>query len=272
MVKKSKETRNIFNSVALTSRLEGLIPWFLQPPPDPEGGATLSGSISINLRETIYESQRKVIIHGLERTGTGYCSELIRKNVRNVLVEESVKHRAFNKEVGTGSHPYYYVGSNLIKYVICVKNPYSWILSYETYHRKRCQGRIPGVTTLTYPSTVGNHLSYVKTFNSLYGEWLKKCCELYECIIIRYEDILQYPEESLTLLCSKLNLQRKESFTEVSEYINNFSGYSGLNGFSRKDYYIKKQYVDNLTSERIDTINKWIDRSLVYQLGYRLEI
>jgi len=30
--------------------------------------------------------------------------------------------------------------------------------------------------------------------------------------------------------------------------------------------------VDNLTSERIDTINKWIDRSLVYQLGYRLEI
>ena len=269
--------RNIFDSVALKFLLGGLIPSFLlRTQEEPPHAASLNASLSLNAKPLLYGSHKRLVIHGLERSGTGFCSELIIKNVKNAQVYQDAKHKPFAEERLTKGPPWFYAGSNLIKYIICVKHPYSWFLSYERYHKKRCTGRIPGQTMLTNicPPGLDNATCYINTFNSLYSKWLSECSQLYEYAVVRYEDMLEHPKASLDLLCARLDLDRKSSFTEVNKYINNFSGYEELSdgGFSRKDYYLEKKYLHDLSPEKKATIDRLIDKSLVHTLGYSLEI
>jgi hypothetical protein len=271
---RSNTNRNIFGSVALTSRLGGFIPWFLQRSPDPEGNANLNSELLLAARSTIYESQRRLVVHGLERTGTGFCAELIRRNLENIKIDCSTKHNLFDKGKQTEGPPWYYEGCNLIKYIICVRHPYSWFISYKRYHEVRCSGRIPGVNMLTHTCSRMDFPCYIETFNLLYSKWIEECSKLYEYAIIRYEDILEHPEASMDLLCSRLSLSRNRPFSEVNEYMNNYSGYDALPGgyFSRRDYYLKKEYIHDLSPENKATINKLIDKNLVRTLGYSLDI
>lgn len=269
--------RNIFDSVALKFFLGGMIPSFWKRPPDPvtfKAKSTLNNSLHVNARGTEHESQRRLIIHGLERTGTGFCAELIRRNIEHISVDDTRKHEYFDKDIQTGGFPWYYPGSNLIKYIICVRHPYSWFVSYESHHRKRCTGRVHGVNMLTHHCDHGNFSHYIETFNKLYSSWLSGCSDRYEYAVIRYEDILEHPKESITSLCSKLNLKTKDLFTEVNEYINNYSSHKALpNGdFSRRDYYLKKEYMNDLSPDKKATINKLIDKDLIRSLGYSLDI
>jgi len=268
--------RNIFDSVALKFLLGGLIPSFLLRSQEEPPKSALNTSLSLNAKPLLYGSCKRLVIHGLERSGTGFCSELIKRNIKHVEVYEGDKHKPFAEERLTKGPPWFYVGSNLIKYIICVKHPYSWVLSYERYGKKRCGGRIPGQTMLTNSCAPGvdSVTCCINTFNSLYSKWLSECSQLYEYAVVRYEDILEHPKASLDLLCSRLNLHRKNSFTEVNKYINNFSDYEALpdGGFSRKDYYLEKKYLHDLSPEKKATIDRLIDKSLVHTLGYSLEI
>jgi hypothetical protein len=171
-------------------------------------------------------------------------------------------------------HPYQ-KDSNFIKHIICVKHPYSWFLSYENYHRKRCsKGRVAGVNALTHGCDIGAYGEYVNTYNRLYNHWIEECPKDGITSIIRYEDLLENPEMTIWLLCSKFNLYTRDKFTKADHYYNNFS----LNPteedgkFSRTDYYIKKEYMHDLSPQDKDTINSTIDKRLINLLGYQLEI
>ena len=88
---------------------------------------------------------------------------------------------------------------------------------------------------------------------------------------MRYEDLLQHPRQTLNRLCSVLSLECRKEFQEVKEYINNYSFHPSRRGeFSRKDYYLKKKYLDDLSPETITRINSLLDRDLVRKLGYSL--
>ena len=267
--------RNIFDSVALKFILGGLLPSFWKKPSStPAGKATLGNSLLVNATATDRATRRRLVVHGLERTGTGFCTELIRRNLENILIDDSHKHEYFDEDRQTGRFPWYYVGSSLIKYIICVRHPYSWFLSYKSHHSKRCTGRIPGMTMLTHHCDEGNLRHYIATFNNLYSNWISKCSKLYDYTIVRYEDILERPKESMIQLCLSLDLDTKDSFTEVKEYINNYSGHEALpdGSFSRKDYYLKREYMNDLSPENKATINKLIDKDLISTLGYSLDI
>lgn len=271
--------RTVFDSVALKFLLGGMIPSSWKRRPDPvtfKAKSTLNNSLYVNARGTEHESQRRLIIHGLERTGTGFCTELIRRNIEYISVDDSRKHEYFDKDMRTGGLPWYYAGCSLIKYIICVRHPYSWFVSYESHHRKRCTGSdgTKGTTRLTHSCDHGNFTHYIETFNKLYSNWLSEGSKFYDCAIIRYEDILEHPKESIASLCAKLNLRTKDFFTEVNEYINNYSNYKTLpdGSFSRKDYYLKREYMQDLSPDTKATINKLIDKDLVRSLGYSLDI
>lgn len=267
--------RNVFDSVALKFLLGGLLPSFWKKPTStPAGNATLGNSLLVNATATGHTTRRRLVVHGLERTGTGFCTELIRRNLENILIDDSHKHEYFDEGRQTGRFPWYYVGSSLIKYIICVRHPYSWFLSYKSHHLKRCTGRIPGMTMLTHHPHQYDLHHYITTFNSLYSNWISKCSKLYDYAIVRYEDILERPKESMIQLCLSLDLDTKDSFTEVKEYINNYSGYEPLpdGSFSREDYYLKREYMNDLSPENKATINKLIDKDLISTLGYSLDI
>ena len=95
---------------------------------------------------------------------------------------------------------------------------------------------------------------------------------MYNYTIVRYEDLLAYPLQTVTSICSELKVEQQDQFREVKEYINNYSKYPTRDGlFSRKDYYLKKKYLEYLSPSHIATINSLLDKDLVKKLGYELE-
>ena len=169
--------------------------------------------------------------------------------------------------------------NSLTKYIVVVRNPYSWLISYRNYHINRASD--PTVLVKLTHGCDGSDIHrlnkdkiecYIRTWNEVYNEWIEEIPKYYEHAIVRYEDLLEYPVQTLTLLCSRLNLERFESFENVLEYMNNYSGHSAPHGnFSRKDYYLKKQYMDALSRDDIARINRIIDKELMCKLGYSLE-
>lgn len=267
--------RNRFNSVALSHRLGGLIPWFLQPR---QKGTPINHKCSLGIssgikaKPTKFISEGKVFIHGLERTGTGYCAKLLEQNLYHTTVIQSQKHKFFDPTLGVGKPPYQ-KHSNLVSYVICTKHPYSWFVSYKKYHELNCHnGGIPGVDALTHYCESGSYGKYITTYNNLYNNWLEECSNSNLFYVVRYEDLLENPEETLKLLCSHLNIYKKKDFVNPTEYVNNYSGNETDNGkFSRKDYYLKKEYMHDLSPENRGTINSTIDKRLMNIFGYQLE-
>ena len=267
--------RNRFNSVALSHRLGGLIPWFLQPKKKvADNKCTFQTTSFIRAKPKKFISEGKIFIHGLERTGTGYCTKLLQENLYHTEINEARKHHFFDPAEVIGNPPYQ-KHSNLIRHVICVKHPYSWFLSYKRYHEVNCRnGVIPGVDALTHYAPQAAYGMYIETYNRLYNHWIEECSTSNLLYIVRYEDLLESPEESIQLLCSRFNIYTKDStITNPTAYYNNFSRHATDDGeFSRRDYYLKKEYMHDLSQEYKDTINKLIDRKLMNILGYQLEL
>ena len=88
--------RNRFNSVALSHRLCGLIPSFLLPKKEEQSNpCSFIFGARLRAKPTKFIPEGKIFIHGLERTGTGYCTNLLRNNIRNVEVLDGSKHHFF---------------------------------------------------------------------------------------------------------------------------------------------------------------------------------
>lgn len=266
------ENKNRFDSVALTSRLEGFIPWFWAPKNEPPIKAKILAPSYIKASPTVYISERRVIIHGLERSGTGFCSEMLRKNTSHTVIRSEHKHQPFDETRYSGPDPHYPVGNDLTKYIIVVRNPYSWVISYENYYMNRASLQNVNIK-LTYNHCATRDRScYVTLWNSVYNKWLEDIPKFYDYSIVRYEDLLEYPKETLTLIFSRLNLGGASKFTAVNEYLNNYAGHPDKEGvFYRKDYYLKKEYMHSFSPESLATINKCLDEELMRKLGYNLE-
>ena len=265
--------KNCFGSVAFTARLEGLIPWFWAPHEEHRASAILESPSKFKAisSKLIKGCKRHLIIKGLERTGTGFCTEILNRNIENAEVMHQEKHKFFRESLGSAGYPHehYWIGSTLIGYVICVRNPYSWLMSYEAYHvkRSRAQGGC-----LTHESPRHDYSCYINTWNNIYNRWLSEISSVYNNIIVRYEDLLEYPLQTVTSICSKLNVGQSENFREVKEYINNYSNYPTRDGlFSRRDYYLKKKYLEYLSPSHITKISSLLDKDLMKKLGYDLE-
>jgi len=267
-MKHKSENRNRFDSVALTSRLEGFIPWFWAPKAPPPAKSHMEGLLHVKAVPTVYISKRRVVLHGLERSGTGFCDAILSKNLYHTDVDSVFKHTAFDSQRDGSSC------NILSKYIIVTRNPYSWVLSYEKYHINRAYDPtlIDGRLTYDYCER-GNRCCYMEVWNSVYRKWLEEIPKLYDYATVKYEDLLQFPKETLMLLSLRLNLDLTEEFTGVDRYLNNYSGHSvGPNGsFTRRDYYLKKEYMHSFTRESLATINKCLDVELMRKLGYSLE-
>jgi hypothetical protein len=266
--------RNRFNSVALSHRLAGFIPWFLRPKRNnglDSNKCSFSIDCSVKPKPTKYISRARIFIHGLERTGTGYCSRLLEENIYHISVNQTNKHNFF---AGTDDPSPYERHSDLVRHVICTKHPYSWFLSYKKYHEVNCHnGNIPGIDALTHYCEAEAYEKYIITYNKLYNHWIEACSENNSIYIARYEDLLQYPEESIKMICSRFDLYKNRTFINPSQYYNNYSRNETDDGkFSRKKYYLKKEYMHDLSPEHRHRINSIIDRRLVNLLGYDLEI
>ena len=193
---------------------------------------------------------KKVSIKGLERSGTGFAFELLEKNLLSTEVEHEKKHSYHTSDVD-------------IPVILCVKNPYSWWLSFSDFGKT---GR-----------EVENSRDYsdpkecIGLWNSFYNSWINS---KRNTLILRYEDILVDEKKEIERVSKFLGVRHTRIGFKVEQYINNYVSRQTetLGGkFDRKDYFLSKRYLDSIGDDEIIKIYNNLDKKLLKKLGYSKE-
>lgn len=196
-----------------------------------------------------------ISIKGLERSGTGFIYNLLEKNLLSSFIEQDQKHH-FPE---TSALP-------LNRVVLCVKNPYSWYLGFSDFGRSGgTSGRdVQNAREYGFPSDC------IRLWNDFYNAWLNSEQDFF---LLRYEDVIEHELSCIKDISRHFGIRNTENYFEVKEYINNYVGRpTDCSGkFDRKEYFLSKDYIKNISDECIISIHDTLDSNLLKKLGYSKE-
>jgi hypothetical protein len=218
--------------------------------------------------------------YGLERSGTNYIRALIEENIEDVRVLSNLfghKHKTYtsinyknynhkeDQEVKTelDDETLNFIKeqfiNNQIYYLITVKEPYSWIVSYhKCYWIKENSGLLDH----------NKIIKYSNIWNETHKNWLENIIyQNKKFFIVMYEDMLINPNNIVNAISTKFKLKQKQKFVNINNYMKegadwNYKKNIGTKSFNKKDYYLNKQYLNEI-NEFIDLIKKTIDHKLL---------
>jgi len=224
------------------------------------------------------------IMYGMQRTSTNYIEQLIIKNIQDVKILNTSlarclpahRHfRLYNEKFIIPDQQYYNsfiyedfssfkehveksVGQEVKFFIVTVKDPFSWYLSYYSHARKN-----------GYPmnrKTFNSH--FVVDYNLFYRSWLtfkKQAPD--EVLIVKYEDALDDLSLFLKNIISHFNLQ------SIPEDIINPQKVGMSKKFSSKKllYYKQKKYMDLLSSQEKQIILNLLDDEILSLYDYNKE-
>jgi len=220
---------------------------------------------------------KKILHYGLQRSGTNFFADLMRKNYRVRIVNDDrdrasplQKHFRLYDNKQIIPEPQY---ANDIKvdsfvtfeallprrpdfYVIVSKDPYSWLLSYRAWAQK-CQ----------WPSV---DFHYLEEYNLFYGKWIQFSKETDRVIFVRYLDLLCNLEVELNRLEEKMGIERRFFARFVFPVVPRKVSQSGRFDISRKNYYLNGEYLKKFRAEDLEECNRVLDKDVVRDLGYRI--
>ena len=139
-------------------------------------------------------------------------------------------------------------------YLVISKDPYSWLLSYKKWAKKR-----------NWPSVTYH---YIMEYNLFYGKWLEFSQQTEKILFVRYIDLLQDADEELKRLESKMHLKKRFLSPLLSSVVNKVSQ-SGKFSNDKRSYYLSEQYLKSYTEEDLKEINDLIDPEVITLLGYQ---
>jgi hypothetical protein len=219
----------------------------------------------------------KLLCYGLQRSGTNYLEELLKRHYQVSLLNSNADRRApiqkhfrlyDQKEIVP--EPQYWNDLYIANfaefeqlltppadyYLVISKDPYSWLLSYEKW-AKTCDW-----------APVNHH--YIQEYNLFYGKWLEFAAQTDKIIFIRYIDLLQDTQSGLSFLAKKMGLKKK--------FFSQFQGFriarvdqSAEFTKGQYNYYLNRLYMQNYTPDKLVAVNRLLDRQVLSQLGYELE-
>lgn len=157
-------------------------------------------------------------------------------------------------------------------FITLTKNPYSWLLSLykRPYHSK--QGTVSSFEdflktrweTVARENASNAYRNPVDIWNSKNSSYLKLATK-YKTKLLKYENLLAIPEESLEEIGSSFGLPRKSA-----EWLNvegstkqddrSFSGY--------QDYYLNERWRQELSPKVIEFVNSQLDDHCMAEFGY----
>jgi hypothetical protein len=231
----------------------------------------LFGSIRSNFfKKTRLINPQTFIIKGLERSGTGFITKILSKNFFNLTVLDDKKHLFLKGTRGVPSlacenrNDY---ADNTI--ALCVKNPYSWYLSYLEYWNRDKETRRK-LEKHKYFCERSHACGMIKMWNAFYRSYLEQPNGV---LIIKYEDLLLRPKKVIGSISEKFSMSKTRNFYNIERYINNYSGrQTNKDGsFSRKEYFLSKKYLEKIGLETINDIEESLDKELLDLLGYSKE-
>jgi hypothetical protein len=195
---------------------------------------------------------KNISLKGLERSGTGFAFDILGKNLLSVSLDQNCKHHKLKI-----SEPRF---DNII---LCVKNPYSWYLSYRDFGHT---GR-----EVTNKVTYSSPQECIALWNEYYSDWVNSDLNIY---LLRYEDILKNEKASVKNIAKFLGVRRTKKHYPVKGYVNNYCQRpttSWSSDFNRKEYFLSKSYLNELTHEHIIAIYNTLDDELLEKMNYSKE-
>lgn len=217
-------------------------------------------------------------IYGQLRTGTNYMSSLIKNNFSDTTVFMNVggwKHgkiiefpndiELVNKiDITTKNNididkTIDLFTKNNVNFLVIVKNPYMWIHSVSIYKQKEISPEFLIQHILLWNETYSNYKDYIE------------CGKAY---LVKYETLLQEPNETLDKIKNKFSLTKKNN-----EYIleNNILHANNDYNIGRtkqiifdKNKYISPNITNYLSNDMIQLVNKHIDKTLMKFYDYNL--
>lgn len=228
--------------------------------------------------------EKNFLLYGMQRTGSNYVEELVKKNftdvsfLRNEYSRALPTHKHFrlyeekhlipqNKYMNSfkyDSHAQFddhvseIVNKKNINYLVVVKNPYSWYLSYKR-HAKKFKYNY-------YKNSVCPH--FILEYNAFYSKWLEFSEEVRDRImIVRYEDVIHDFEHCMDRIKQSFGLNAANS-----EYLNiKRAPMSRHFNVKRLIYYKTNAYMDMIGSKELNVINNLLDKGVLGKFGYELK-
>jgi hypothetical protein len=219
-------------------------------------------------------------IYGQMRTGTNYISTTLLNNFLNTNVFMNIggwKHGKLieypdsfelvsNVDITTKNNIEIdkiidIFKNNKVNFLVIIKNPYMWIKSMSIYKKQE-------ITSLFA-------IEYITIWNNIYSNY-KNYIENGKAYLVKYEELLEKPHETLDKIKKKFNLTQKnpEYIFESNVLSANRDHNIGKikNVIFDKNKYINPIISNYLSNDIIRNINENIDVSLMKFYDYKLVI
>lgn len=218
----------------------------------------------------------KVLLYGLQRSGTNYLEAVLRRDYPVEFLNDpeqraSPRHKHFRlyDDKHLIPDPQYHndlkvtgltsleraLGSVPDFYIVLSKDPYSWLISYKNWARR-----------VSWPS-VDHH--YIQEYNLFYGKWLELARDTSRIVFVRYIDLLRDRAAELKRMEYCLGIKRKFPRNLIPNWLRNINRGREFTG-KRRSYYLKERYLDEYDLQELKQVNLLLDRRVVTGLGYEI--
>lgn len=223
--------------------------------------------------KVMVRSSTKLILYGLQRSGTNYLEQLLNRTYRVKYLNSNKdtkvplqKHFRMYDEKNIVGHEVYLNSLMFNNYselhdwfrikpdafIVISKDPYSWLLSYRKWAEKNA-----------WPKVQHHH---IEEYNLFYGKFLSLAKESDNIHFVRYQDLLCNMDGELARLqqlcgfAPRKSLFRNTNLRRVPQ--------SARFTQDRLDYYVKEHYMDQFTETDLAETNALLSTEVMRSLGY----
>ncbi len=228
---------------------------------------------------------------GLHRSGTNFLRVILQENYHVTVLsnEGGWKHGPYEVPTRLGRE---------LDCMICVKNPYAWLVSLHRYRHPE--------KDLAFPEFVRSPINVVgpggpehaivkpnpvRLWVDMYQHWLSVKLESHRMFVFQYEKVLASPRESIQGLVHALQLQRRVSLKhrlkclvgmargeEARFYVPPRQLGALRDHYKKKNLasgvtfdagqYTRQEYLKDFSQDLLDFVNANLEPELVTKLGY----
>ena len=262
-------------------------------------GFTISKEITLYNNQNLIKSIMTTYVkqYGIQRSCTNFVKILLENNLEDTVVLTNVlgwKHGPHKEKVDWNGNDWDAEPGDLerikeeyeaerVHYVICLKDPYAWLMSYSKYRNR--QDKVRSLRGLVsegqkfaarkrgiQPGEMGG---YLEKWNLLHRSWAGLNDENSKCTTAKFEDLLENPQFEIGKLANFFNAQMKEDFYLPEKRMKRGGERMDIENatenteFDHK-YYTEKRYLSHFNDEMLAEVRKHIDLEVAERLGYKI--
>jgi len=227
--------------------------------------------------------EHTALLYGMQRTGSNFTQQVVLRNFQNIrfcnndfarclpvhkhfrLYDEKTvipdiryyNSFTYSKFGDFKNHVQQITGREINLFLVTIKDPYSWYVSYQRHARKN---KYPYVKR-----SVNSH--YIIDYNLYYRKWLDFSMEAPgEVLIVKYEDLIDDLEASIQKIGSTFNLTRSSEQVQAPGKVPMSRKFTS----NRAAYYKDSKYLDLISEKEKYVIPQLLDKELLATMGYKI--